>query len=105
MARVQIGLRDGMEKQRMHLPNAYLILVDGREIEGLTGVSLDWEQGGVPTAHLSFNVSEIDVDTNALVELHARARSAELPVELLERIAGEVLGRIRRAQGEGDPTA
>lgn len=103
MAKLEIRRRaDSTLPGRLAAGRDYEFLVDGREIEHLTSVTLAWEPDGVPTAVIRFLVSDLEIDSAALVELQAIAarRGVGLPPEALEQIVGEVLARVRRAEAQ-----
>lgn len=53
----------------------YQVLVDGREIAGITSVDVSWDIEGVPSARITFSVDDLEVDANVLTILEAHVQS------------------------------
>lgn len=81
MARIQIQLpekyRSTIERGCLVPAKCYEILVDGRKIEGLTGVTVTWDVNGVPTATLSIYVGGLEIDAMALANLQLHVAQKE----------------------------
>lgn len=62
------------EKGRFVASKCYEILVDGREISGVTGVTISMGVEGVPRAEITFLAHKLEIDAVALASLVAHVQ-------------------------------
>lgn len=55
----------------------YQVLVDGREIAGVTSIDVSWDVEGVPSARIGFLIDDLEIDANVLTILEAHVQSSK----------------------------